>query len=124
MTQPEQLGFGFDEMLREQETAHLPATMEEAIPYYRKLIERHHEAMLAGDEPKVMEIRNEARDLAIKLNGGELLGICGGPDAPAMVLERATAGAHRTQSKNRIAGRSAAEEYSLLQTEQGTSRTG
>lgn len=34
-----------------------------------------HEAMLAGDEPKVMEIRNEARELAIKLNGGELLGI-------------------------------------------------
>jgi hypothetical protein len=31
--------------------------------------------MLAGDEPKVMEIRNEARELAIKLNGGELLGI-------------------------------------------------
>ena len=90
MTQ-EQLGFGFDEMLHEQETAHLPGTMEEGIPYFRKLIERHHEAMLAGDVEKTMAIRNEAHDLAIKLNGGTLLGICGGPDAPACVLERETA---------------------------------
>jgi hypothetical protein len=29
--------------------------------------------------------------LAVKLNGGEFLGICGGPDAPCCVLERATA---------------------------------
>jgi hypothetical protein len=28
MTQPEQRGFGFDAMLHEQETAHLPGTME------------------------------------------------------------------------------------------------
>ena len=90
MTGSEQLGFGFDEMLREQETAHLPATMEEAIPYYRKLIERHHEAMLAGDVPTAMAIREEAHELAVKVNGGDA-GICGGPDAAAYVLERATA---------------------------------
>jgi hypothetical protein len=91
MTGSEQLGFGFDEMLREQETAHLPSTMEEAIPFYRTLIERHHAAMLAGDVEKTMAIREEAQELAVKLNGGTLLGICGGPDAPASVLERETA---------------------------------
>jgi hypothetical protein len=90
MTGSEQLGFGFDEMLREQETAHLPGTMADAIPYYRKLIERHNEAMLAGDIEKTMAIREEAQELAVKLNGGTLLGICGGPDAPACVLERET----------------------------------
>lgn len=87
----EQMGFGFEQMAEEQRTAHLPSTMEEAIPFYRKLIERHHEAMMAGDVGKSMAIREEARDLAVKLNGGTNLGICGGPDAPACVLERETA---------------------------------
>jgi len=90
VTQPQQLGFGFDEMLEEQRTAHIPSTMEEAIPYYRKLIERHHEAMLAGDIPAAMKIREEAHDLAVKVNGGDV-GICADADAPAYVLERATA---------------------------------
>jgi hypothetical protein len=48
MTQPQQLGFGFDAILHERETAHLPGAMEKAIPYYRTLIERHH----AEDELK------------------------------------------------------------------------
>src|ERR1022692_2473091 len=87
---PDQLGFGFDEIAEEQRTAHLPATMEEAIPFYRKLIERHHAAMLAGDVPAAMKIREEAHDLAYKVNGGDAA-IKGGPDAPAYVLERATA---------------------------------
>jgi hypothetical protein len=91
MTQPQQLGFGFDEILREQETAHLPGTMEEAIPYYRKLIEKHHHAMMTVDFAAAMKVREEADELAIKLNGGALLGIKGGPDAPCYVLERATA---------------------------------
>jgi hypothetical protein len=91
MTQPQQLGFGFDQMAEEQRTAYLPSTMDGAIPFYRKLIERHHEAMLAGDVEKTMAIREEAHDLAVKLNGGTLMGICGGPDAPACVLERETA---------------------------------
>jgi hypothetical protein len=95
MTEPEQLGFGFDEMAEEQRTAHIPSTMEEAIPYYRKLIQRHHEAMMAGDVEKTMAIRGEAHDLAVKLNGGKP-GICGGPDAPACVLERETAAAPGT----------------------------
>ncbi len=90
MTNPQQLGFGFDDMLHEQETAHLPGTIEEAIPYYRKLIERHNEAMLAGDVEKTMAIREDAGELAYKVNGGDA-GIKAGPDAPCYVLERATA---------------------------------
>jgi hypothetical protein len=92
VTQPEQLGFGFDEMAEEQRTAHIPSTMEEAIPYYRKLIERHDAAMLAGDIPAAMKIRQEAHDLAYKVNGGDAA-IKSGPDAPAYVLERATVAA-------------------------------
>src|ERR1700735_3936389 len=64
ITQPQQLGFGVDDMLREQETAHLPGAMEEAIPYYRNLIQRHHAAMLSGDEKAAMAIREEAHELA------------------------------------------------------------
>jgi hypothetical protein len=86
----DQLGFGFDEILRDQETAHLPGTMKEAIPYYRALIGRHHAAMMTGDGEKTMAIRQEAEDLAVMLNGGQLLGICGGPDGPARILERET----------------------------------
>jgi hypothetical protein len=86
MTQPQQLGFGFDEMLEEERTAYLPSTMEEAVPFYRKLIERHHEAMIAGDVSTAMQIRDEANDLAIKLNGGTNMGICA-PDGPAKILE-------------------------------------
>jgi hypothetical protein len=91
MTQSQQLGFGFDEMLHEQETAHLPSTMEEAIPYYRKLIEKHHAAMMAGDKDAAMAVRREADELAYKLNGNDSCGIKGGPDSVAAKLERATA---------------------------------
>jgi hypothetical protein len=91
MTQPQQFGFGFDQMFEEQRTAHLPSTMEEAIPYYRGLIEKYNAAMLLRDLPAIEKIQQEAEDLAVKLNGGELLGIMGGPDAPVYVLERATA---------------------------------
>jgi hypothetical protein len=90
MTHPQQLGFGFDEMLREQETAHLPGTMEAAIPYYRNMLERHHAAMLAGDMATAMKIRDEAHELATKLNGNSSLGIsC--RDGPGGILERETA---------------------------------
>src|SRR5580698_1327560 len=90
MNHPQQLGFGFDEMLREQETAHLPNTMEEAIPYYRKMLERHHAAMIAGDIPEAMKILEEASALATKLNGNDPCGIsC--RDGPGGILERETA---------------------------------
>lgn len=85
-----QLGFGFDAMLDEQESAHLPADMAEAIPVYRKLIEDHDRAMVAADEKAAMAIRKEANRLAVKLNGGEI-GVLGGPDAPGYVLMRETA---------------------------------
>lgn len=90
MTQPQQLGFGFDEMLEAERTAHVPSSMEEAVPYYRTLIEKHHAAMMAGDKDAAMAVRAEADDLAYKLNGGDGA-IKGGPDAPPYQLERATA---------------------------------
>jgi hypothetical protein len=46
--------------------------------------------MLAGDAEKAMAIREEAHELAYKLNGNDAA-IKGGPDAPCYVLERATA---------------------------------
>jgi hypothetical protein len=95
MKEPQQLGFGFDQMAEEQRIAYLPSTVEEAIPFYRKLLERHHAAMLAGDVRAAMKVREEAHELAVKVNGGDA-GICGGPDAPAYVLERATAAAAGT----------------------------
>ena len=90
MKQPQQLGFGFDQMLEEQRTAHLPSTIEEAVPVHRALIDRHHQAMMAGDKEATMAIRNEARDIAVKLNGGDTCGICAS-DGPASELERRTA---------------------------------
>ena len=33
MKEPQQLGFGFDEMAEEQRTAHIPSTMDEAIQW-------------------------------------------------------------------------------------------
>ena len=90
MKQPQQLGFGFEEMIEAERTAHIPSTMEEAVPYYRKLIERHNEAMMAGDKDAAMAVRADADDLAYKLNGNDI-GIKGGPDSIASQLERATA---------------------------------
>lgn len=76
----------------EKECGHLPATMDEALPFYRGLIERHHAAMLAGDLDAAMALREEAHNLALRLNDGEP-GILAGPDAPGCVLEdRSAAG--------------------------------
>jgi hypothetical protein len=71
-------------------TAHLPGTMEEALPFYRRMIENHHAAMQAADIDKAMSIREEAHLLAAKLNGGTC-GIIAGPDAPGCILERESA---------------------------------
>ena len=70
MTQPQQLGFGFDRMLEEQETAHLPSGIEQGIAHYRGMLEKHNAAMLGGDEKAAMDIRKEANRLAVKLNDG------------------------------------------------------
>lgn len=72
-----------------RECAHLPGTMDEAVPFLRGLIERHHAAMLAGNAEAVLALHREAHQLAEKLNNFEP-GILGGPDAPGSVLERET----------------------------------
>ena len=76
--------------LFEQETAHLPSAMAEALPFYRILIDRHHVAMLAGDTAEAMPLREEAHNLAYRLNGGNP-GILANAAAPGCVLERETA---------------------------------
>ncbi len=91
---------GFDALLAAADTsnrqhheqrayAHLPCTMEEGETYFRALIEKHHEAMLKGDAKEVARLRDEAHDLAYKLNGFEP-GILAGDDAPGCVLARLT----------------------------------
>jgi hypothetical protein len=92
MTQPQQLGFGFDAMLEEKQTAHLPSGFDAGIVHYRGMLERHNEAMRSGDEKTAMGIRKEANRLAVKLNDGEP-GILGGPDAPGYRLMDGTAAA-------------------------------
>jgi len=56
----------------ERETAHLPGTMDRALPFYRALIDRHHAAMLAANVDEAMGLRDEAHKLALRLNAGEL----------------------------------------------------
>lgn len=95
--------FGFDDLLAdadqqnrahafERETGHLPSAMDEALPFFRSLLERHHAAMLVADVERVFELREEAEKLALRLNNGNP-GIIAGDDAPGCVLERLTAAA-------------------------------
>jgi hypothetical protein len=74
----------------ERETSHLPATMDDALPYYREMIAAHHAAMVGGDIEEAMRLREEAHNLATRLNDGQP-GILAGDDAPGCVLERETA---------------------------------
>ncbi|MEM1276839.1 MAG: hypothetical protein AAGH74_09945 [Pseudomonadota bacterium] len=96
--QPDQLGF--DTLLADaatenrdkkfaRATAHLPGTVEEGIAFYRSLIEQNHTAMLAADEAETRRLRKDARNLAVKLNGGDK-GILAHDDAPGYVLARET----------------------------------
>lgn len=73
----------------ERACAHLPGTMDMALPFYRDLIERHHAAMLAGELETVMHLREEADLLAVKLNGYDP-GILADDDALGYALDRAT----------------------------------
>jgi hypothetical protein len=73
----------------DRQTAHLPGDLLEALPFYRALIERHHTAMLAGDAGLVMQLREDARALATKLNGHRP-GILADEDSPGNVLDRET----------------------------------
>jgi hypothetical protein len=103
---PQAAQLGFNSLLDEaeeanttralaKELAHLPGNMEEALPFYRALIEHHHAAMLAGSEREAMELREEADRLATKLNNFEP-GIMADDDAPGCVLERLTRAGHGT----------------------------
>lgn len=94
---------GFDDILAsaekenqarrfERETAHLPGSIDDALPFYRDLIQRHHAAMLAADVDEALRLRKEAHLLAEKLNGGEP-GILAHEEAPGCVLARAAAAA-------------------------------
>ena len=95
---------GFDALLKdaeadnrtrklERQTAHLPATMDEAIPFYAELIQHHHAAMLGADVEETMRLRKEAHLLARKLDG-EGRGILAHNNAPGYVLARETAAAN------------------------------
>ncbi|MCP3447353.1 hypothetical protein [Bradyrhizobium sp. CCGUVB14] len=72
-----------------RETAALPGTMDEALPFFRGLIERHHTAMLRADTASAMAIRSEAEQLATKLNNFEP-GYLADSNAPGCVLDRKT----------------------------------
>ncbi|MEO0959793.1 MAG: hypothetical protein AAFY66_15245 [Pseudomonadota bacterium] len=74
----------------ERETAHLPATLDLALPYFRELLKRNHAAMLAADVEETVRLHDEARLLARKLNDGQP-GIIADDDAPGCVLSRETA---------------------------------
>lgn len=92
---------GFDALLAEadahneeqafaRETAHLPGTLETAIPYLKDMLARHHALMLAADLEAAIALREKAHLLAQKLNGGAP-GILADEDAPGYVLDQATA---------------------------------
>ena len=98
--------FGFDALLLEadstnharrveQANAHLPGTMEEALPFIWELLDEHHAAMLAGRADEVMFCREEAHRLAVKLNGGKA-GILADEASPGCVLARETSAAPGT----------------------------
>ena len=77
----------FEEAAFEARMTHLPSTLEEAIPFYRKLIEKYHAAMMKADREQVQQLDEEAYDLAVELNNGDA-GIMAYPEASVYMLER------------------------------------
>lgn len=73
----------------ERSCAHLPGAYDEALPYFRALIDQHHVAMMAGDAAIAMRLRIDADLLATKLNDFEA-GILADEDSPGRVLDRLT----------------------------------
>lgn len=73
----------------ERATAHLPATIETAISFFRALLEQHHAAMLAADVDEVRRLREDAAQLALKLNGRQP-GYLADEMSPGCVLRRET----------------------------------
>jgi hypothetical protein len=81
----------FAEAEFDEKTAHMPSAIDEAIPFYRSIIDRYNTAILSGRPEVAATIEQEARDLAIRLNGGTPCGIKGDPQtAICSVLERST----------------------------------
>lgn len=75
--------------IRDRQFGHLPGSVAEALPFFRDLIALHHNAMLGGDADAVASLRQQAHDLATKLNNYEP-GIIADENAPGCVLERLT----------------------------------
>lgn len=57
----------FEEAETEARTAHLPSTLEDAVPLVREIIARYNAAMLAGDQPAKTAARQERDDIGWKL---------------------------------------------------------
>ena len=94
---------GFDDLLSaadadnrqhafERQAAHLPDTMDLAVPFLRALIDQHHDAMLDNDFETAINLRKDADLLARKLDH-DGHGILAHDDAPGYVLARETAAA-------------------------------
>jgi hypothetical protein len=81
----------FEAAAFEEKTADMPAELEAALPYFRSLVERFHAAVLASDIDAVHRLEDDAKSLAIKLNGGTHFGMKAYEDSPCNVLERETA---------------------------------
>ena len=90
----EQLSFLdiFAAAAEETATAHLPSTIEAALPFYRKMLDRYHAAMLTGNAVEAARIGEEVHKLALCLNNHEP-GILADDDSSGNVLKRETAAA-------------------------------
>ena len=73
----------------ERQTAYLPATIDEGVPYLLDLFRRLDDAVMASDVDAFERITQQAEDLAIRLNGGTNFGMCV-DDGAAHQLERRT----------------------------------
>lgn len=89
---PVQLSFGdiFERAAFNEETRHLPRAKDEGITFYRGLIGRFNEVILAGDMKAAEALIAEAHNLAIKLNGGDVA-IFADVTSVGNILERETA---------------------------------
>ena len=79
----------------DRETAHLPGTMAEALPFYRAHDRPAPRGHAGRRHREAMRVSEDAHRLAAKLNGGTC-GIIAGPDAPGCILESETEAAPGT----------------------------
>ncbi len=74
-----------------KKAGHLPDSFDEGIPVYREILDRHDQAMLAGDFEKVRAEREEADLLICRLNGNTRFACCSDADSPGCYVPRVTA---------------------------------